>query len=63
MRDRSPVSLDIQVGGIERVILDEFTPWLDLVTHQGGKDFVSRDGVLDLYLQQSPRFGIQGGFP
>ena len=56
-------ALYIQVFDIECVSLDELPAWFYLVTHQGRKDLVSCNGVLDGYLQQPADFGIHGRLP
>lgn len=41
----------IEIGDIEGVILDEFTPALDDIAHQLGEHFIRRIGMIDADLQ------------
>ena len=55
--------LDIEIRYRQRILFDEIPARFHLVSHQGGKDFIGADGILDLYLQQAPGIRIHGGFP
>ena len=61
---RSPASpepracLDVQVLHVERVVLDELAPRLDLVAHQRGEHQVGLGVVLGAHLQQRPHVGL-----
>ena len=63
---RSPVSfspLDVQVGGVQRVFVDEIASRLHLVSHQGGENFVRLHRVLDPDLQEGPLLRVHRRFP
>src|SRR5690606_39818502 len=49
---------DIEVGDVQRVVLDELAARLDDVAHQAGEDLVGHVGILDLDLQQGAVLGI-----
>src|ERR1051325_12050264 len=55
--------LDVEVAHVERVLLDEPPPRLDLVAHQRRKDLVGLVGVFDSHLQQDPRVWVHGRLP
>src|SRR5438874_2564362 len=61
--DLSIGHLDIQVGDVERVLLDELAPGLDGVTHQDREHLVGADGVLHRDLQERPRLRIHRRLP
>ena len=50
LRSSTPQS-NVEVGHLQRVVLDERTPWLDHVAHQGREDLVGGDRILDPDLQ------------
>src|SRR3989442_15982318 len=50
----SLVRSDIQVLYIERVLLDELAPWLDLVAHQPREPEIRRGCVFHVYTDQHP---------
>src|SRR5699024_331190 len=54
---------DVQIGRLQRVAFNKRAAWLDFVTHECGKDFVSGNGIFNLYLQQAPVGRVHGGFP
>src|SRR5699024_1834004 len=45
------------------MLFDKCTSGFDLVTHEGSKDLIRRNGILDFYLEQATGCGIHGGFP
>src|SRR5690625_7485382 len=45
------------------MLFDKCTSGFDLVTHEGSKDLIRRNGILDFYLEQTTGCGIHGGFP
>src|SRR3546814_3121057 len=59
--DRSPARAsmrrpsDVEVGDLQRVVLDELAPRFDDIAHQGREDLVGGDRVLDPHLQQADR--------
>ena len=56
-------SLNVYIAGVERIRFDESTTWLYVVTHQGRKDLIRDDRILDLDAKQ-PAYGrIHRGFP
>src|SRR3546814_5979642 len=63
--DRSPARAsmrrpsDVEVGDLQRVVLDELAPRFDDIAHQGREDLVGGDRVLDPHLQQAARVGIR----
>src|SRR6266850_2456630 len=61
--DLSVGHLDIQVGDVERVLLDELAPGLDGITHQDREHLVGADRVLHRDLQERPRLRIHRRFP
>src|SRR6267378_3754026 len=61
--DLSIGHLNIQVGDVERVLLDELAPGLDGVTHQDREHLVGADRVLHRDLQERPRLRIHRRFP
>src|SRR5262245_51015169 len=56
-------ALDVEIGDVERVLLDEVAARLDDIAHQSGEDLVGDVGVLDLDLQQDAVVRIERGFP
>src|SRR4029077_12817762 len=54
---------DVEVAHVQRILLDELPPRLDLVTHQGGEDLVGLVGILDLHLEERARRGLHRGLP
>src|SRR3546814_1993369 len=54
---------DVEVGDLQRVVLDELAPRFDDIAHQGREDLVGGDRVLDPHLQQAARVGIDRGVP
>src|SRR5690606_20241211 len=42
---------DVEVGDLQRVVLDELAPRLDDIAHQGAEDLVGGDRVLDPHLK------------
>src|SRR3989441_538842 len=61
--DLSIRHLDIQVGDVEGVLLDELATRLDGVTHQDREYLVGADGILHGDLEQRPRLRIHRRFP
>src|SRR5690625_1736189 len=45
------------------MLFDKCTSGFDLDTHEGSKDLIRRNGILDFYLEQTTGCGIHGGFP
>ena len=60
---RPTTDSNVDIAGPQRVGLDEFAAWLDLVTHQHGEDTVGLDGVVELHPEQAAHGWIHGGFP
>ena len=55
--------LNVQVLYIQRILLDKFAPWLDLLTHQQGKEMLGLNGVVYPHLQQGPPVRVHRRFP
>ena len=55
--------LDVQIGNCQRIFLDELPSWLNVVAHEGRKDFIGFDRIIDFYQHQSPGFRVNGGVP
>ena len=56
--EAGPAGLHVEVSDVERVVLDELAPRLDLVAHQRGEHLVRLGVVLGADLQQRPVLGI-----
>src|SRR6266478_5922246 len=56
-------ALDIEIGHLQRIVLDEVAARLDHVAHQGREDLVGFVGMVDLDLQEHARLGIARGLP
>src|SRR5690242_4160731 len=54
---------DIQVGDIERVLLDEVAAGLDEIAHQGREGFLGEVGMADADLKQRADFRVERGLP
>ena len=54
---------DVEILRCESVFFNESTPWLNLVSHEGGKDFISFVGIFDLYMEESARVGVHCSLP
>src|SRR6185312_6142427 len=63
LRNLYSFALHVQVANVQRVLLNERSPGLDLVAHEDGEDGVGVDVVLDLHAQQAALGGVHGGFP
>ena len=55
--------LDVQVGDLQRIFLNEFTPRFNYVAHQGLEQLPGLVGVINPHLQKGPGLGVQGRFP
>jgi hypothetical protein len=47
---------DVDVARVQRIALDEGAARLDVVAHERGEYLVGGDGIVDLHLEQAPRF-------
>src|SRR5690606_4325559 len=54
---------DIEVGHLQRVVLDELAARFDHVAHQRAEDLGGGDGVLDPHAQQAAGIRVDRGFP
>lgn len=43
----------IDISCAERILFDERTPGLDIVTHQRAEDLIGCDGIFDLHLEKT----------
>lgn len=57
------INLYIEICGIQRIVFDKLPPWFHLISHQGGENFIGRNGIFNLHLQQASGLGIESGFP
>src|SRR4051794_33162447 len=55
--------LDVQIGDIERIVLDELTPRFDDIAHQPGENLVGNVSLRDLNPKQRAVRRIESGFP
>jgi hypothetical protein len=46
------LTLNVQIGDIERVFDNEITPWLHHFTHQFRENVVGKVGLINLHAQQ-----------
>src|SRR5208283_3180761 len=58
-----PLTLDVQVLYVERIVFDEFSAGFYVFAHQGGEDRLALGYVFEPDLQEGAALGIHGGFP
>ncbi len=56
-------TLDIQILHIQRIILDELPPRLDVFAHERGEDSLALGNVFELDGKQRAALGVHGRFP
>ena len=39
--------LNVEIGHRQCIFFDEFSPWLDVISHQGRENLIGRDRVFD----------------
>jgi hypothetical protein len=54
---------NVEVLYLERVLLDELAPGLDIVAHQRGKQVIGPGDIFELNLEQGPLRGVHGRIP
>ena len=59
---RGNAALDIQIGDLQGMGLDEFPPRFDVVAHEHAEEFVSAAGVFHFYFQERAVGGVEGRF-
>src|SRR4029079_8413656 len=55
--------LDVEVGDVQGIVLDELAPGLDDVAHQADENLVGDVGLRNLDAEQRPVGGVERRFP